>query len=82
MEKLRKSSVSHFMIEDQNDELITLTKTIITAIEDGPVLMEQFDDSLFKILVSKITASSEDLIEITLINGLRLNEQIERGKRR
>ena len=81
MEKLRKSK-SHFMIEDQNDELITLTKTIITAIEDGPVLMEQFDDSLFKILVSKITASSEDLIEITLINGLRLTEQIERGKRR
>jgi hypothetical protein len=81
MEKLRKSK-SHFMIEDENDELITLTKTIITAIEDGPVLLEQFDESLFKILVSKITASSEDFIEITLINGLCLTEQIERGKRR
>lgn len=81
MEKLRKSK-SHFMIEDENDELITLTKTIITAIEDGPVLLEQFDESLFKILVSKITASSEDFIEIRLINGLCLTEQIERGKRR
>jgi len=44
--------------------------------------MEQFDESLFKILVSKITANSEDYIEITLINGLQLTEQIERGKRR
>lgn len=81
MEKLRKSK-SQFMIEDENDELITLTKTIITALEDGPEKMETFEESMFRILVSKITASGENLIEITLINGLRLTEPIERGKRR
>lgn len=81
MEKLRKAKMN-IMLIDGNDGTVTQTKTLITAIEEGPDRMEVFDESLFKIMVNEIVASSDNILTFRLMNGIELKEIIERRSRK
>jgi DNA invertase Pin-like site-specific DNA recombinase len=76
-----KAEKNKLMETDEDDSVITETKSLIEILEDGPEQLEAFDESLFDSILEVITAESGERLKFKLINGLELAEPIERTVR-
>ena len=68
-------------LEAEEDQTIRRTQELIEALEAGPEFLDAFDGELFRELVDKIIAESNDRLRFRLANGLELAEPIERTVR-
>ena len=76
-----KAEKNKLMETDEDDNVITETKSLIEILEDGPEQLEAFDESLFDSILEVITAEPGERLKFKLINGLELAEPIERTVR-
>ena len=63
--------------KDEDDRVIADTKNLITIIEDGTLVLTDFDELIFHSIVDKIIVESQEKIKFRLIGGLELAEQIQ-----
>ena len=76
-----KAEKNKLMEKDEDDSVITETKSLMEILEDGPEQLEAFDEGLFDSILEIITAESEERLKFKLANGLELAEPIERTVR-
>ena len=66
------------MEKDEDDSVITETKSLMEILGHGPEQLEAFDETLFESILEIITAESGERLKFKLTNGLVLAEPIER----
>jgi uncharacterized coiled-coil DUF342 family protein len=76
-----KAEKNKLMEKDEDDSVITETKSLMEILEDGPEQLEAFDEGLFDSILEIITAESGERLKFKLANGLELAEPIERTVR-
>ena len=76
-----KTEKNKLMEKDEDDGVITETRSLIEILEDGPDHLSGFDVTLFDSLVDLVIAESNERLRFRLTNGLELAEPIERSVR-
>ena len=66
------------MTNDEDDETIALTQTIIYIVQNGDNYIAEFPPELFGGLVEKVIVESKEQVRFLLKNGLKLTEYIAR----
>lgn len=81
-EQLRKAKLEKSRIlETEGDSTIQQTQALLDALSEGPEFLEAFDAELFDSMVEKIIVEDGEHILFRMINGLELEETIERMRR-
>jgi hypothetical protein len=69
------------LLEADGDHTIAQTLELLEILENGPDVLDTFDDGLFDDLIEKIIVDSNKQLRFHLKNGLELTESIERTVR-
>ena len=81
-EQLRKAKLEKSRIlEAEGDSTIQQTQALLDALSEGPEFLETFDAELFDSMVEKIIVEDGEHISFCMINGLELEETVERMRR-
>lgn len=79
--RVLKAEKNKLMEKDEDDNTIVETRCLITALENGPEQISEFDETLFDSIVELVIAESSECLKFRLINGLELAETLERTVR-
>ena len=77
--RILKAEKNKLMKKDEDDSIIIETRSLIEILEDGPEHLHSFDETLFHNIVEIVTAESSERLRFKLLNGLELEETIERA---